>query len=59
MQDSITIDCDDCAAEKISQIIHCEFRFNKEDSEEYLAIDFHDFKLSFEDFTSLVIITDH
>ena len=59
MKDSITINYDNCAAEKISQKIHYEFRFNEEDSEKCLAIDFHDFKLSFEDFTSLVIIIDH
>ena len=58
VQDSITIDCDDCAAEKISWKIHHEFRFNEEDSEEHLTIDFHDFKLSFRDFTFLMIITD-
>ena len=59
MKDSITINCDDCAAEKIKQKVHHEFRFNEKSSEEHLIIDFHDFKLSFEDFTSLVIITDH
>jgi len=58
MKDSITINCDDCAAEKISQKIHHEFRFNEEDLEECLAVDFHDFKLNFEDFTFLIIITD-
>ncbi len=61
MQDSITINCNDCAAEKISWRIHHELKFNnnKKNSEEYLTINFHDFKLSFEDFTFLVIITDH
>ena len=59
MQDSITIDCDNCAAGKISWRIHHEFRFNEEDSEECLTINFHDFKLSFEDFTFLVIIIDY
>ena len=58
MKDSITINCDDCAAEKIKQKVCHEFRFNKEDSEEYLVIDFHDFKLNFKDFISLVIIID-
>ena len=60
VQDPITIDCDDCAAEKISWKICHELRFNnnEEDSEKCLAIDFHDFKLNFRDFTSLVIITD-
>ena len=59
MQDSITINCNDCAAGKISQKICHEFRFNEENSKEHLAIDFHDFKLSFEDFTFLMIITDY
>ena len=43
LKDSITIKCDDCAAAKISQKIHHELRFNEEDSEECLAINFHDF----------------
>jgi len=60
MEGPITINCNDCAAAKISQRIHHEPRFNnKENSEKHLAIDFHDFKLNFEDFTFLVIITDH
>ena len=59
VQDSITIDCNNCAAEKISWKIHYEFKFNKKNSEKYLAIDFHNFKLSFEDFTFLMTITDH
>ena len=59
VEDSITIDCNDCAAGKISQKIHCEFRFSEEDSEEHLAINFHDFKLSFENFTFLMIIINH
>ena len=58
VENLITIDCNNCAAAKISQKIHCAFKFNKEDSEECLAIDFHDFKLSFRDFTFLIIITD-
>ena len=59
MQDLITINYDDCAAGKISQKIHHEFKFNKEDSEECLTINFHDFKLNFEDFTFLITITDY
>ena len=35
-----------------------EFKFNEEDSEEHLAINFHDFKLNFKDFIFLIIITD-
>jgi len=59
VKDSITIDCNDCAAAKISWKIHCEFKFNEKNSEEHLAIDFHDFKLNSEDFTFLMTITDH
>ena len=49
MQDSITIDCDDCVTGKISQRIHQKSRFNEDDSEECLAIDFHDFKQDFDE----------
>ena len=58
MKDLIIINYNDYAAAKISQKIHCELKFNEENSEKHLAIDFHDFKLSSEDFTFLIIITD-
>ena len=58
VQDSITINCNDCAVEKISQRICCELRFNEKDSKKHLTIDFHDFKLNFRDFTFLITITD-
>ena len=57
-KDSITVNCDNYAAEKISWRIHHKLWFNEEDSEECLAIDFHDFKQDFRDWTSLIIITD-
>ncbi len=59
LKDSITINCDDCAATKISQKIHHELKFNKEDSEEHLIINFHDFNSSSEDFTFMTIIIDY
>ena len=59
LKNSITIDCDDCTVAKISWKICHEFRFNEKDSEECLAIDFHDFKQSIEDFTFLIIITNY
>ena len=34
VKNSIIINCDDCAAEKISQRIHYKFRFNEKNSEE-------------------------
>ena len=59
MQDSITIDCNDCAAEKISWKICCKLRFNEKDSEEHLVIDFHDFKQNTEDFIFLMTIINY
>ncbi len=44
---------------KIKQKVCHELRFNEENSEKCLAIDFHDFKLSFENFTFLIIIIDY
>ncbi len=58
MKDSIIIDYNNCAVRKIKWKVCYELRFNEENSEEYLIINFHNFKLSFEDFISLVIITD-
>ncbi len=59
MKDSITINYNDCVIEKIKQKVHHELRFNEKDSEECLIINFHNFKLSFKDFISLIIITDY
>ena len=59
MKDSIIINCNSCMIKKIKQKVCHELRFNEENSEKCLAIDFHDFKLSFENFTFLIIIIDY
>ena len=59
LEDSITINCNDCAAAKISWKIHHEFRFNEKNLRECLAIDFHDFNSNFRNLTFMIIITDH
>ncbi len=58
LEGPITIDCDGCAAAKISRKVRREPRSNEEDPGERLAVDFHDFKLGFGGFKSLVTITD-
>ena len=58
MKDSIIIDYNDYVTEKIKWKVHHELRFNEEDSEECLVINFHDFKLSFKNFIFLIIIID-
>ena len=59
IQDSIIIKCNSCAAGKISQKIQHEARDLNEAPGEQLAINFHNFKKKFDDWTFLVTITDH